>query len=155
MGGAKPAVWKQNMVVLLVLYPVVFLLGRYFQSPLLMGWGGLPFWASLFIGNVTSVVMMNWLVPWTGQGLGWWLKPQRRTARLDWSGAAVVMVLYGLSLLVFFLNRDCVSGRPDTFLTATPLQRRSSSSPAKTMKSARRRWSRRPDGSTRSEAIAI
>jgi antibiotic biosynthesis monooxygenase (ABM) superfamily enzyme len=42
-GGASPSAWKQNMVVLLLLYPVVFLFGLYVQTPLLTGWAGIPF----------------------------------------------------------------------------------------------------------------
>jgi antibiotic biosynthesis monooxygenase (ABM) superfamily enzyme len=60
-GGAAagPPVWKQNMVVLLMLYPVVFLFGRYTQTPYLMGSAHIPFWAAtLFIGNIASVVLL-------------------------------------------------------------------------------------------------
>ncbi len=102
-GAAAPPVWKQNMIVLLVLYPVVFLFGRYVQTPLLMGWAAIPFFLALFIGNVASIVVMNWLVPWTGQALGWWLKPhQPGRMRLDLAGAALVTGLYGVLLLAFF-----------------------------------------------------
>jgi antibiotic biosynthesis monooxygenase (ABM) superfamily enzyme len=72
---AAPAAWKQNMIVLLLLYPVVFLFGAWVQTPLLMGRAGLPFWLALFIGNVVSVLLLNWLVPWTSRGFGWWLAP--------------------------------------------------------------------------------
>ena len=54
-GGAGVSalpVWKQNMIVLLVLYPVVFLFGRYIGRPILMGWAGIPLYAPLFISNV-------------------------------------------------------------------------------------------------------
>jgi uncharacterized protein len=100
--GAGPAVWKQNMVVLLMLYPVVFLFGLYVQTPLLMGWARLPFWAALFIGNVASVVLLNWLVPWACQALGWWLNataPNR--LRTDLAGAALVIGLYAVILYLF------------------------------------------------------
>ena len=42
-----------------------------------MGKAGLPFWLALFIGNVVSVVLLNWLVPWVSRGFGWWLAPAR------------------------------------------------------------------------------
>ena len=54
-GASPPAVWKQNMLVLLMLYPVVFLFGLSVQTPLLIGRAGLPFAVALFIGNVASV----------------------------------------------------------------------------------------------------
>ena len=101
-GATGPPVWEQNMIVLLVLYPVVFLFGRYVQNPVLMGWAAIPFFAALFIGNVASIVVMNWLVPWTGQGLSWWLKPhQPGQMRLDLAGAALIIGLYGVLLLAF------------------------------------------------------
>ena len=55
-GTAPPAAWKQNMLVLLLLYPVVFLFGLLVQTPLLTGRAGLPFAVALFIGNVVSVL---------------------------------------------------------------------------------------------------
>ena len=57
------------MIVLLLLYPVVFLFGLWVQTPLLIGRAGLPFWLALFIGNVVSVLLLNWLVPWTSTRL--------------------------------------------------------------------------------------
>jgi antibiotic biosynthesis monooxygenase (ABM) superfamily enzyme len=100
--ASRPAVWKQNMVVLLMLYPVVFLFGLYVQTPFLMGLEGLPFWAALFIGNIASVVLLNWLVPWASQMLGWWLNPRGRCQmRVNVAGAALVVSLYGVILLVF------------------------------------------------------
>jgi uncharacterized protein len=105
-GGAEVSVlpvWKQNMVVLLVLYPVVFLFGRYVGTPVLMGWAAIPFFAALFISNAASIVVMNWLVPWTGEALGWWLKPPRvNQTRVDIAGAALVIALYGVLLLAFY-----------------------------------------------------
>ena len=52
---AQAPAWKMNMIVLLLLYPVVFLFGLLVQTPLLMRGIGLPFWLALFIGNVASV----------------------------------------------------------------------------------------------------
>ena len=61
--GAAP-VWKMNMLVLLGLYPIVFLFGFFVQTPFLMGTFGVPFWASLFIGNVVGVLLLTYVVPW-------------------------------------------------------------------------------------------
>ena len=95
-----PAAWKQNMLVLLLLYPVVFLFGYWVQTPILMGKARLPFWLALFIGNVVSVLLLNWLVPWTSRGFGWWLAPPR-DARTNIVGATLVIFLYAVCLLVF------------------------------------------------------
>jgi antibiotic biosynthesis monooxygenase (ABM) superfamily enzyme len=100
--SAAPAVWKQNMIVLLMLYPVVFLFGLLVQTPLLMGKAGLPFWLALFIGNVVSVILLNWLVPWTSRAFGWWLTPQRDPGgRISIAGAGVIIALYVATFLVF------------------------------------------------------
>jgi antibiotic biosynthesis monooxygenase (ABM) superfamily enzyme len=99
---AAPAAWKQNMIVLLLLYPVVFLFGRLVQTPLLMGRAGLPFWLALFIGNAASVLLLNWLVPWTSRGFGWWLAPLRDAGgRISVVGAMLIIAFYAASLLVF------------------------------------------------------
>jgi uncharacterized protein len=94
-----PPAWKQNMVVLLMLYPVVFLFGLYVQAPLLIGWAGLPFWAALFLGNVASVLLLNWLVPWASRALSWWLNPlTQHRLRVDLGGAVFVAALYAVCL---------------------------------------------------------
>ena len=103
-GGAEPiAAWKQNMIVLLLLYPVVFLFGLFVQTPLLTGRMSLPFAAALFIGNVASVILLNYLVPWTSTGFSWWLRPSAARRRLiDISGTALVIALYALMVFVFW-----------------------------------------------------
>ncbi|HEV2098546.1 MAG TPA: antibiotic biosynthesis monooxygenase [Stellaceae bacterium] len=100
--GAPPA-WKQNMIVLLLLYPVVFLFSLYVQTPLLMGRAGMPFWAALFIGNIASVLLLNWLVPWASGLLSWWLHPPvRNRGRRTVLGLIVLVLLYAGELLVFW-----------------------------------------------------
>jgi antibiotic biosynthesis monooxygenase (ABM) superfamily enzyme len=91
--------WKQNMLVLLLLYPVVFLFGAFVQVPWLMGRAGLPFPVALFLGNVASVLLLNVLVPWTSGRFGWWLKPGR--LRLALSGTALLLALYGVMIAAF------------------------------------------------------
>jgi hypothetical protein len=98
-GGSPPAAWKQNMLVLLLLYPVVFLFGVWVQTPVLMERAGLPFWLALFIGNIVSVLLLNWLVPWTSRGFGWWLVPVGRWTSL--AGAALILLLYAVWLFLF------------------------------------------------------
>jgi antibiotic biosynthesis monooxygenase (ABM) superfamily enzyme len=101
-GWSAPAAWKQNMIVLLLLYPVVFLFGICVQTPILIEKAGLPFWLALFIGNVVSVLLLNWLVPWANRCFGWWLAPARYA---DWqsnlAGAALVVLLYTVWLFLF------------------------------------------------------
>jgi uncharacterized protein len=101
-GGAPAPAWKQNMIVLLLLYPVVFLFGLWVQTPVLMGRAGLPFWLALFLGNVVSVLLLNWLVPWVSRCFGWWLAPASSAGKwTSLSGAALIVVLYGVWLFLF------------------------------------------------------
>ena len=99
-GSAAPA-WKRNMLVLLVLYPVVFLTVTFVQDPLLTG-NGMPFWLALFVANIISVVALGWLlVPAADRVFGWWLYPRGRTRRITTAiGLVVVLVLYAVSLLL-------------------------------------------------------
>jgi antibiotic biosynthesis monooxygenase (ABM) superfamily enzyme len=98
----RPAVWKQNMLVLLMLYPVVFLFGTLIQKPVLMERAGLPFWLALFVGNVVSVMLLNWLVPFTSRRFDWWLQAGGPIeAWTNLAGLSIVIGLYGASLLIF------------------------------------------------------
>ena len=98
-GESAPA-WKRNMLVLLVLYPVVFLAAMFIQEPLLTG-NGMPFWLALFLANILSVVALGWvLVPAADRVFGWWLYPRGRTRHVMTAiGLVVVVGLYGVSLL--------------------------------------------------------
>ena len=101
-GGAPAPVWKQNMVVLLLLYPVVFLFGAFVQTPLLTGRAGIPFPVALFVGNVVSIALLNYLVPWTSQRLRWWLHPSGRAAgRAGINGTALVGGVCAATVAVF------------------------------------------------------
>lgn len=101
-GRPVPPAWKQNMVVIALLYPVVFLFGIAVQTPILMQYEGLPFWFALFIGNVVSVLLLARLVPWLGRRLSWWLIPGTQTDwRRDVAGAGLMLGIYAACLLVF------------------------------------------------------
>jgi uncharacterized protein len=103
-GSAEPiAAWKQNMIVLLLLYPVVFLFGYFVQTPYLTGRAGLHFAIALFIGNVASVILLNYLVPWTTTGFSWWLRPAAsHRRRIEIAGTALVVALYAAMVFVFW-----------------------------------------------------
>ena len=68
-GAPAPAAWKMNMIVLLTLYPVVFLWGLLVGTPILTGILKLNFPVALFIGNAFSVILTSYLVPWTANRL--------------------------------------------------------------------------------------
>jgi antibiotic biosynthesis monooxygenase (ABM) superfamily enzyme len=95
-------VWKQNMIVLLQLYPVVFLFGMFVQNPVMIKRLGMPFWLALFVGNLVSVVSLNWLVPWASRRLGWWLQPtEPASMKTHILGAGIITGIYALWLLAF------------------------------------------------------
>ena len=101
-GAAPPAVWKMNMLVLLMLYPIVFLFGFFVQTPFLTG-RGLPFAIALFIGNIVSVVLLSYLVPRMAERFSWWLQPAgAHPRRIAIAGSALVAALYAMMLLAFW-----------------------------------------------------
>ena len=69
---APPPAWKQTMLVLLVLFPVVMLEIR-FLNPFMTR---LPSTVATFIGNALSVSLVAWPLMGVAVGfMGWWLTP--------------------------------------------------------------------------------
>ena len=103
--GAPLPVWKMDAVVLLLLYPIVFLWGVYVGTPLLDHALHLPFAVNLFIGNIFSVGLTGFLVPWTANGpLAWWLRPKtpRQATGIHLLGAAIVCAIYAGCVWAFW-----------------------------------------------------
>lgn len=94
-----PAVWKQMMLVLLVLFPIVMLEMKYLNP--LIGWMGLSL--STFIGNAVSVSLISFpMMPLAIYFLGWWLFPgtdQRKAKTI--LGGLIVIFLYLLEIVFF------------------------------------------------------
>ncbi|ACB26765.1 antibiotic biosynthesis monooxygenase [Methylobacterium radiotolerans] len=102
-GGAAPAAWKMNMIVVLTLYPTVFLWGVLVGTPILAGLLKVDFPVALFIGNVFSVLLTSLMVPWTARRLDWWLTPDpARRTRVNLQGAALLTAAYAVMILVFW-----------------------------------------------------
>jgi uncharacterized protein len=102
-GAAAPPVWKMNMLVLLMLYPVVFLFDHFVLEPLLSARLAWPFAIALFIGNSVSVLLLSHLVPWSSNGFAWWLQPAPVRRRwIDVAGTAVLLALYAAMVLAFW-----------------------------------------------------
>lgn len=98
--GRLPALWKQTMLVLLVLFPIVMLEFK-FLSPLLSD-QNISF--STFIGNAISVSLISFpLMPIALFFLGWWLSPKGKNQDLiTLSGALLILVLYALEIFIFW-----------------------------------------------------
>jgi uncharacterized protein len=93
-------VFKNNLVVLLVLYPIVYLWGYLVGDPLL-GALGVPFWLALFIGNLFSTQVLGWwAVPWAFERFDTWLSPEC-SSRRNAIGFAVMLALFGLSMALY------------------------------------------------------
>lgn len=99
-GGEAPPAWKQTMIVLLVLYPLVMLEMK-FLSPQLTHLN--PALAT-FIGNAISVSLVSWpMVPMAIYLLNRWLAPSD-TNRL-WTnivGTLFVLLLYLIEIVLLW-----------------------------------------------------
>ncbi|MFI4998593.1 MAG: antibiotic biosynthesis monooxygenase [Reyranellales bacterium] len=95
--GAPLPVWKMDMLVLLMLYPIVFLWNTFVGTPY---FHNTPFAIALFIGNIVSVGLTGFLVPWIANRLGWWLNPRRVSTNV--AGALLVLALYAIMVLAFW-----------------------------------------------------
>lgn len=95
--GTVPSTWKQTMVVLLVLFPIVMLQIKYL-FPLL---SSLPESVQIFIGNALSVFLIAFIfMPPAIFCLSWWLIPKESTF-LNISGTLFLFFLYFLEILFF------------------------------------------------------
>lgn len=99
--GHLPPLWKQTMLILLVLFPIVMLELR-FLSPLTADLNLSP---ATFIGNAISVSLISFpMMPIAIRALGWWLKST--DFKTDINGTFLVIFLYLLeiTLCAFFLT---------------------------------------------------
>jgi uncharacterized protein len=97
-GGASPN-WKQSMVVLLMLFPIV-VLELHFLAPLTRG---LNVALATFLGNAISVGLLAWpAMPVSNRALDWWLRPAPlRVMRITLLGTALLLGFYLLEILAF------------------------------------------------------
>lgn len=92
-----PAVWKQTMLVLLVLFPIVMLELK-FLNPRLQN---LNLSLATFIGNAISVALISWpMLPMVIFFFTWWLRPQN-TAKVNAMGVLILLVIYVFEILIF------------------------------------------------------
>ncbi|WP_208544593.1 antibiotic biosynthesis monooxygenase [Rathayibacter sp. VKM Ac-2759] len=102
-GRDKPVpdpVFKSNLLVLLMLYPIVFLWSYFIADPLFAS-HGVPFWLSLFIGNVVSTQLLGWIfVPWAFRLFSWWTE-RGSSRRVQVAGYAIIVGCYLLSMAVY------------------------------------------------------
>jgi uncharacterized protein len=99
-GCEAPSLWKQTMIILLVLFPIIMLELK-FLSPLT---SSLNPAVGTFIGNALSVTLISWpFMPIAIWFLGWWLSPQpHQRLRATLMGTVVVLLLYLLEILLLW-----------------------------------------------------
>lgn len=98
--GKLPPLWKQTMLVLLVLFPIVMLELKYL-SPLT---AKLNLSLATFIGNAISVSLISWpMMPLAILFLSWWLIP-RPEKRLQATivGTLIIILLYLIEITIFW-----------------------------------------------------
>ncbi len=97
--GQVPPNWKQSMIVLLTLYPIV-MLELLFLNPLTQPLGMA---VATFIGNALSVAATGFLlIPLALRAFEWWLLPgPNASPRVEIVGTALIISLYALSIAVF------------------------------------------------------
>ena len=102
MPQGMPPIWKQTMIVLLTLYPIVML-----EQKFLMPWMSFvhyPTAIAIFIGNAISVTLIAWpMMPSAIFCLNWWLLPRGKNKRYaTFIGTGVVLFLYLIEIAIFY-----------------------------------------------------
>lgn len=93
--------WKSSLLVLLLLYPTVMVLTRFF-NPLLDRVQAPP-WLAVSVSQILSVAILTWLLmPFTARGFRRWLDPVDGTGwRIGLAGTAAAVALYVVNLVLF------------------------------------------------------
>lgn len=95
--GAVPT-WKQAMVVLLSLYPCIYLISWAFTSH--VDW---PFAVKLLVSNILAVAAVSWItLPLVRRCIGWWMPVSPDRSRGIEIGMVVLILGILLGLLVLF-----------------------------------------------------
>jgi antibiotic biosynthesis monooxygenase (ABM) superfamily enzyme len=103
--GASPVpprlrIFKNNLLVLLVLYPIVSFWTFVLAPPLLEAHGTPP-WLVLFVGDALVTQLLGWfVVPAVSRAFAWWLGP-RIGNRREAAGFALVATGYLASMAIF------------------------------------------------------
>lgn len=102
-GVKPPPSWKLSAIVLLVLYPVVML--EMFTLNKFTADMHVEAALAVFIGNLVSVALTGFLlIPWASRALNWWLvPPEGIAAKRTAIGAALVVALYAVCIVIFAL----------------------------------------------------
>lgn len=100
LASKGPPAWKQGLIVLLVLYPIVMLEIKYLNPHLV----DLNKALGVFIGNFISVALVTWpLVPLAIYFFKDWLAPsEENPKKANFLGTLVILALFALEILLFW-----------------------------------------------------
>lgn len=95
--GDRHGIFKSNLLILVMLYPLAFCWTHFVSAPLVDS-HGVPFWAALFIGNFVSTQLLGWwLAPAIVSLFRWWIPPGIGLRR-QLAGYAAILALYAVVL---------------------------------------------------------
>lgn len=93
----SPPIWKETMLILMGLYPIVMLEFMYLLPHL----KNLNLAVATFIGNAISVSLISWpIMPVATKILSWWLSPRASLAKTI-LGTVIVLLIYVVSIFFF------------------------------------------------------
>ena len=100
--ATMPPNWKQAMVVLVALYPLVMVLTLWFANQLIIHLD-FPLWLAIFFSNVLSVIGLTWIImPPLNRWLVPWLIPEGGdSARINRQFILIMLAGYAASLVIF------------------------------------------------------
>lgn len=96
---APPARWRQALVILSVLFPVIMVMRR-LLTPV---FGALPMPVAFLILLALDLVVLTYVVmPWYSRRMDFWLRPRAdATWRTDVAGLAIIAGILGVTLAIF------------------------------------------------------
>lgn len=98
--GFSVPVWKQTMIILMVLFPIV-MLQMEFLKPLLTTWN---LSLSTFVSNAISVSLISWpFLPLSISVLGWWLRPKNHKKIYTILGTILMIFIYAIEVIIFWI----------------------------------------------------
>jgi antibiotic biosynthesis monooxygenase (ABM) superfamily enzyme len=103
--GLDAPAWKQNLAVILGLYPTVMLQSLLFTKlGMMQHW---PFASSMLINNIISTSILTWVVmPSVTKAMNFWLQPapNKVSIRMNLFGTALATVLPAVMMFLFNLS---------------------------------------------------
>ena len=103
MTSLGPSAWKQALIVVLGLYPVVFLQSKLFESlGVMQSWS---FANSMIVNLFITTIILTWFVmPQITRPLGFWLKPAYALSKVKTELMGVSAIILAMVAMVLLFN---------------------------------------------------